>query len=250
MSQLDSITQNQSIPHPRERDPSLTFEDRYGDIVKWIEKRRRGIDLAQIEWSDIKQLILIRISQQYHMFDPARGEFRKWVNRVITNAIRNIWRDNLAAISRPCITGKGGCVDNMGGGLCRRTKSGIQCSECKAYRDWEARKGDHHAITLPLPLDNHSQEVHSKQSDFMDIEGKKRVIDEKMKERLTRAEWRAYKMLMIQHKPEEEVAKALGFKRKKGQAKSKMFTGYSVILQMKHRFVEMAKAIILENDLA
>lgn len=234
---------------PRERDPNLTFEDRYTDIVHWVEKRRRNIDLATLEWLDIRQLILIRVSQQYHTFDPAKGEFRRWVNRVITNCLRNIWRDHLAAFQRPCVTGKGGCVDNVGSGLCRRTPSGTQCSECPAYKDWEARKGDHHAISLPLPLDNHSQEVHSKQSDFMDIAGKKAVIDEKMKGKLTRAEWRLYRLLMVRHLSEEEAAKAMGYKHKKGR-KPRMWAGYQIVLNARKKFVEIAKAIIEENDLA
>lgn len=230
-------------------EPDLTFEERYKETVMWVEKRRRRIDLANLEWADIRQLLLIRVSQQYSKYDRFKGPYKNWVNKVLTRAICSIWRDFYAKVARPCVTGKGGCVDNMGGTLCRRTPSGVQCSECPAYRDWEQRKGDHHNITLPLPLDNHSQEVHSKQSDFMDIEGKKAIIDRKMRERLTRAEWKLYKAIIIQHKSDAEASRIMGFKKKRG-SNSKMPAGYAVILAARHRFVEIAREIIEAEHLA
>lgn len=229
---------------------ALTFEERYPEILMWIEKRRRGIDLATIDWPDIRQTILIRISQQYHVYNPAQSEFSHWVNTVITNTIRNIWRDHLAGFSRPCITGKGGCVENMGNNLCRRTPSGLQCSECPAYAEWEKRKGNHHAIRLPLPLDNHSQEVHSAPSDFIDINSREKLIHQKMRDRLTRTEWRVYRAIVINHKSEQEVAVELGFRRRRKGDKARMYHGYSVILAMKKKFVACARQIIDDYDLA
>lgn len=230
------------FPNQRE---VMTFEERYEECLYWVEKRRRTIDLASIEWIDIRQLILIRLSQQYHMFDPAKGPFKKWANHVITNAIRNIWRDNYRVYARPCV----GCVDNMGNENCRRTDSGLQCAQCPAYREWEAKKKAQHDIKLAVSMENHTQEVSNHQSDFMDIGAKKKIIDEKMRGKLTRQEWKAYKMLMVQNKSEEEVGVALGFKHKRGRA-LRMFPGYLAVLSLRHKFVELAKVIIEEEGLA
>ncbi len=236
-----------------QRTPGLTFTQRYPEVLYYVNKRKRRLDLATLPWEDIRQLILIRVSEQYEKpgaaFDPAKGPFKKWLNRVITNAVRNIWRDNLSHFSRPCITGKGGCVENMGGDLCRRTSSGKQCAECPAFRKWEKRKGGHNAVRLTLSMENHSQEVSNVSSDFLDVAAKKRVIDARIKGKLTKQEWRIYSLLMIKGKSEEETAKALGFRAKRGQ-KTKMFPGYLIILAARHRFVAATREIIRDEDLA
>lgn len=221
-----------------------TFEQRYTEICVWVDKRRRKWDLNVVDWDDARQMILIHISEQYDSYDPTLGPFGNWVNRLITNKIKNIWRDHYTNYSRPCILG---CPYNSGGQTCSKTRSGTQGAECPAYRDWQKRKGDQFNVRQTLSLDNHAQEVSNVSSDFMDIAAKKRVIDARIREKLTKQEWRIYKTLIIQGKSEEETAKALGFKNKRGQ---KMFGGYLVILAARHRFVEMAKAIIEDEDLA
>lgn len=238
---------------------ALTFEQRYTEISSWVDKRRRSIDLATLPWDDIRQLVLIRVSQQYASFDEAKGPFSHWVNRVITNALRNIYRDWYSTAARPCVTGKGGCSENMGGNLCRRTASGVQCRECPAYREWEHRKGDQYAIMHPVPLEMPGNdgkasamerpEAHSTQADYIDYPEKQKQLHARMKERLTRVEWRAYRMLIILHKSEEEVGKALGFKHKAGK-RQRMFPGYLAVLSLRHKFINLARQILAEEDLA
>lgn len=238
----------------------LSFEERWVEVCHWVDKRRRKLDLVTLSWEDCRSELLEHAWKQFPTFDPARGEFRKWMNKILTNKIRNIYRDNLAKWSRPCITGKGGCADNMGGTLCRRTPSGVQCSECPAYRDWEQKKGAQFAIMQPLPLEvpaegeggNRTvprQEVSNTQADFVDYQEKGAQLHALMRKRLTREEWRAYKLLIIQHKPEAQVARALGFREKRGK-KSRMFPGYLSLLSLRHKFVKLAKEILEEEDLA
>lgn len=241
----------------------LTFEERYQDTLREVDKREASWDLAAISWADARQMILIRISQKYHLFDPNKTingrpvEYTHWVQRVISRAIYSIWRDNLGKMSRPCIgnveNGHQRCVFNAGEDLCTKTPSGKQCAECPLYKDWERRKKDHHAVKHTLSLDHHSQEVSSIQADFLDIDGKKQVIDAKMKERLPPHEWRVYKLLFVKGGTDRQAAKLLGFKDKRKTRSGKrmrMFSGYSAILKLKHRFVAIAKQIIEENDLA
>lgn len=223
----------------------LTFEDRYKQIFVEIEKRHKKWDLAIVPFEDARQIILVVINKNYHTYNEKKGEFVKWVNKVITNAIYNIWRDNLTKYSKPCILG---CVFNTGGETCSKTSSGKQCSECPLYRKWEKRKKSHHAVKQPLPLDNHAQEVGNIQSDFLDIDAAKKIIDAKMKERLIPREYKIYYALMIQNKPEEEVAKLLGPTKK--QNKSRMYLNYQQLLALRHKFVTLAKMIIESEDLA
>ena len=234
----------------------MTFEERYEEIVYWIEKRRRNFDLATLEWEDVRQMILIRIQRKYDLFDPTKTvggkpvEFRKWVNRVITRTLCSIWRDHLSNFSRPCVTGKGGCAFNVGGDQCSATPSGLQCSECPAFKAWEAKKKDLHAIKMTLSLDTpkYSAEAQNMQGDFVNIDEKKAVIDQKMKGKLNRAEWKMYKLLIIKGMSEREVAKAMGFKKKK-VGKKNLYPGYQIILTAKKKFVQMAREIIEEEGL-
>ena len=216
-----------------------------------------------VPWEDAHQMILIHISRQYPKFDEAKGEFSHWVQKVITNKILGIWRDNYIKYARPCVVG---CIFNGGGESCTKTPSGRQCSECPLYREWEKRKKDHHIVKQPLPLENHIQEAssidaRSHASDFVDYEGIKKIVDKEMRKRLTPIEWKVYKLLIIkkgdrkktEKEVEKEAAKLLGFKDKKRTKtgrKRRTFNGYLSVLALRHRFVAEAKKIIAEMNLA
>lgn len=228
----------------------LTYEERFTEIEREVDKRKRGYDLHLMPWPDARQVILLRIWLKYHLYDPEKGPFPNWVQTVITHTILNIWRDNLTVHSRPCIAG---CIWNAGDNLCERTKSGIQCAECPAYRIWEnSYKKDRYSIRQPVSLENHTQEVNNQQSDFMDIEGKKAIIDREMKKRLDRQEWRVYKLLMVDGGTEADAGKLLGFKTKRAKkgGKRPMHGGYLRVLELRHKFVALAKEIIADENLA
>ncbi len=233
---------------------SPTFEERYDSILFELEKRKGMWDLAAVSWEDAQQMILLHVYQQYGKFNPAKKdkdgrpvEFSHWLQSVITRKIYSIWRDHLAKWSRPCLGnpkhGMERCAFNGGADLCTATKSGKQCGECKLYKDWERSKKLQHDIKQTLPIENHTQEVSNIQSDFIDIEGKKAVIDREMKKRLPKEEWRIYRMLMIENRPEKEAGRALGFRRKKGK-RQKLYPGYLKVLALRHKFVAVAKQII------
>ncbi len=233
---------------------SPTFEERYEQICFELDKRRGMWDLAAVPWPDARQMILLRIYQQYGKFNPTKKdkdgrpvEFSHWVQSVITRAVHNIWRDNLCKWSRPCLGnpkhGMERCAFNGGGDLCTATKSGKQCGECKLYKDWEKGKKRQHDIKQTLPIENHIQEVSNIQSDFTDIEGKKRIIDREMQKRLPPNEWKVYRMLMIDGKTERQAARAMGFKNDP-KRKTKMYRGYLAVLALRHKFVDVAKKVI------
>lgn len=241
----------------------LTFEDRYDSINYEIEKRRARWDVGTVDFDDAKQIILVRIWRKYHTFNESKiiddrpVEFVHWVNRVITHAIYNIWRASSGNSNRPCVgnseNGHCRCVFNGGDDLCTKTPSGKQCAECPLFKDWERRKKSQHAIKHTLSLEHHAHEANSIQSDFLDIKGKKALIDAEMKKCLEPHEWRVYKHLIIKGGSEEEAAKLLGFKQRaktKNGRKPKTYAGYSAILKLRKMFVELAKRIIENENLA
>lgn len=160
-----------AVSHP-------TFEDRAEEIWQLIENRRGTMDIAGMEWKDVRQLVLIRVHEQYDKFSPADGEFAHWLNRLISNSLSNIWRDNGGSLIRPCIKGKLGCPSNCGGDLCSATPSGLQCAECPLYRKWEKFKGSKYAIKFPIPLEtkdpttgHETTHPEATVASFLDVEG-------------------------------------------------------------------------------
>jgi len=76
----------------RVRDPSdaaawREFEARYRDLIRRT-CRRHGLQAADAE--DVCQLVLLALARALQGFrlDPARGRFRDYLGRVVTNAIR------------------------------------------------------------------------------------------------------------------------------------------------------------------
>jgi hypothetical protein len=114
-----------------------SFEEMIPAVLVEINKRKSGWSLSSISFEDVSQMLLIRAFNKYHTYIPEKGEFSHWVNRLISNALNNILRDNLQKFSRPCIQG---CQFNLGDSHCSYTKSGQQCSECPLYRKWKKKE--------------------------------------------------------------------------------------------------------------
>ena len=220
----------------------IKFEERYDIIVNEINKRRNKWTLASLDFEDVTQIILIRIFQKYDTYHEEEGVFIKWLNRVISNALKNILRDNYTKFSRPCILG---CPFNLGDDACGYTPSKKQCNECPIFARWKERKEDHFNVAQSLPLENHAQEVSSIQQDSLDIAHAKDIIDIKMKDYLKPNEYRIYDLLYIQNKTPEEVGTLLKYKK----SKNSDIPGYQIQRKLKHKFIELSKKIIEEEGL-
>ena len=254
MSEQPSSDAPQVAPTP----PIPTFEEQLPFIEKQIDNRRKKWTLTTLDWEDCRQLILIRVWQKYSQFNPAKGSpsvsiekrFEHWLNRLISHALTNILRDSYLRYSRPCIR-DGGCVYNLGTGHCGFTSSGTQCAECPLYAEWQNKKEAEYNIKSSLALEHHSQEVSSIQSDFMDIEGKKKIIDQKMRKELGMWEWQIYKQLYILYRTPLEATKELEkiaatWKR---PLKPTDPTDYQAILKLSKMMREMMIDIIKREDL-
>lgn len=236
-----------AILNPNDRQ---TIEQRLPFVEKTIEKRRRKWTLTTLAFDDVKQIIMIHVWKKYDTFDPAKAPFEHWLNTVISSQWKNVLRDNLFRWSRPCIR-DGGCFHDLGNGGCAYTPSKTQCNECPIYLDWTRKKEAEHNIKASLALEHHAQEVSNVQSDFIDIEGKKRVIDEKMKGELTRWEWNIYRFIYVDHLTPAEAVKEL----EKLVAKRKRPLGeddpldYQAVLRCSKMMKELMIEIIKREDL-
>lgn len=177
------------------------FEDFIEIIDQELEKRRHKWTLDAIAWmdyQDVSQIIRLHIFKKWSLYNQTEP-FLPWVNRVITNQIRNLIRNHYGNFRRPCLT----CAAAESDTHCAIYIN--QCSACPLYAEWEKRKKSAHDTKLPLCLDNHAQEVFDIVEERVDIEKATFNLHEAMRNILKALEWKIYKCLYIDHKSEDEA---------------------------------------------
>lgn len=236
----DSQKQKKNIETSSSLKPS--FEEQLPIIQRELEKRKSKWTLSSIPFEDMCQMVILRIFKKYHQYDPDKGEFSHWVNKVISSTIKNILRDHYYKYNRPCL----GCVKNKGDDLCSWTPSGKQCDECPAFAKWKKNKERQFNVKQSLPLENHIQEVENQIGDFLDIDNAKSVIDIKIKAKLKPLEYKLYTLLYINGHDEKKAGELMDYK----VTDDKRGAGYQQIIKMKQSIIKAAKQIIDEEDLA
>lgn len=220
----------------------LTFEDCYDEIIKVINRHKFMWNLKakpDIEWKDIRQIILTHIYVKWEKFDQTK-KLSSWLFSVCRNQIYNLVRNNYYNFARPCLR----CPfardqEENGCGL-----YGQISDKCRLIREWNLHKRQAHNTKLPLPLCHHELEVFDLPSEEIDIEKNATEIHEKMKEVLKPQEWRAYRLLYIEHKSEEETAIALGYKsNEKGRA-----PGYKMLRIIQKNIIKKVKEFIYSSE--
>lgn len=217
------------------------FEESIGDIDREIAKRRNKWNLTVLAWmdfQDVSQILRIHIYKKWHLYDPKKP-LGPWINRIISNQIKNLIRNNYGNYARPCLR----CAAAEGGDLCSiYTK---QCGDCPLYSNWEKSKKRAHDAKLPVSLEDHHQEVHSMPSDTVDIEKIAKKLHKKMKSILKPVEWSVYKYLYIEQKSEEETAKLMGYRTsEKGRQ-----PGYKQIKNIKKSIIVKVKKTLSRDEI-
>ena len=220
-----------------------SFEDKLKQIEAALERKRAKWDLdavAYVDYDDIKQIIMAHIYKKWHLWDQSKP-IEPWLSRVVSNQFKNLLRNHYGNYARPCLR----CQFNTGADGCSKTRSGIQENSCAEYKEWEQKKKTAYDIKLAVTIENHTNEVYQKQDSFLNIENASNRLQIEMRSHLSQRHFIAFKMLFIENKSDEEVAKYLGFKTNE----KKRSAGYKQIKNLKKIFQEKAKQIIKEKDI-
>ena len=215
------------------------FEENIEVIDQEIRKRRNKWNLTALAWmdfDDVSQILRFHIFKKWDMYDPSQP-LTPWVNRIISNQIKNLIRNNYGNFTRPCLK----CAAAEGFGGCNIY--GDQDSKCPLFAKWEKTKKRAHDAKLPLALENHTKEVSSMGGDFFDVELAAKKLHKKMKTILKANELQVYELLYIENLEEEDVAKKMGNKTTEKNRQP----GYKQIKNIKKSILIKVKKEIEKN---
>jgi DNA-directed RNA polymerase specialized sigma24 family protein len=220
-----------------------SFEEKLKEIEAALERKRSKWDLdavTYIDYDDIKQVIMAHIHKKWNLWDQSKP-IEPWLSRVVSNQFKNLLRNHYGNYVRPCLR----CEFNIGGDGCGKTVSTIQDTSCSMYADWTKKKKTAYDIKLAVTMENHIHEIHSRRDENINLDEATIRLTNKIQGQLNTRHFEAFKMLFVQNKSEEEVARYLGFKT----SEKKRSAGYKQIKNLKKIFQEKAKKIIEENDI-
>ena len=232
---------------------TFTFEDRYDEISLEVKKRRGKWFLNSLAWfdfEDVEQIIKAHIYKKWHQWDQRRP-LGPWINKIITNQMKNILRNNYSNFVRPCLS----CPFNQSkssidpgitpGSLCGFTSSGMQDGECPLYAKWEKTKKSAYDIKMAVTMENHVGEVSSMHDTQINVDDAVEKMAKEMKKILPERQYKVYDMLFVQHMEEEEVARIMGYKTNEKGRKA----GYKQLKNLKKIFKEKAIAILKKGEI-
>jgi len=218
------------------------FEDRLQEIDIEIAKKRPKWGLTALAWmdfEDVSQILRIHIFRKWHLYDPSK-KLGPWVRTIISNQIKNLIRNNYTNFVKPCSR----CAASDGDMGC--TIYGKQSASCPLFKNWLKNKKSAYDTKMPLPLENHSNEIQNVfQKDYTDIELAAEKLHKKMKEILKPNEWSIYKFLYIEHKSELEAAKLMGYKT----SEKNRSPGYKQIKNVKKRIIQKVKKSLENHEI-
>ena len=218
-----------------------TFEDFIDVINSEIIKRKTKWNLTAINWmdfSDVAQILRIHIYKKWHLYDHKKP-LAPWVNRIISNQIKNLIRNNYSNFTRPCL--KCSAAESEEG--C--SIYGKQCNSCPLYANWEKSKKNAHDTKLTVSIENHTQEINDLPIDSMNIEIAAENIHRKMEKVLKPIEWRVYRYLYIDGKDEEQTAKLMGYRT----SEKNRIAGYKQIKNIKKIIILKVKKYLYSGEI-
>lgn len=217
----------------------LKFEDCVATIDEEIFKRKHKWNLTSLTWmdfNDVAQILRIHINNKWNQYDQSKP-LAPWINRIITNQIRNLIRNYYGNFSRPCLK----CSAFEGENLC--SIYGKQSNACALYAKWSKSKKNAYDTKLPVSMENHINEIHNKSFQNISIEKTIKEINFKIREKLKANEWIYYSKVYIENLSEIDAAKALGYKT----TEKNRDAGYKQLKNLKKSVVSKVKQIIQED---
>lgn len=193
----------------------IKFETCINLINTEILKRKNKWTLSTLNWidfEDVSQIIRFHIYKKWNLYDESKP-ILPWINRIISNQIKNLIRNNYGNYARPCLK----CAAALGDNECRIY--GKQDQACPMFKNWLKTKKNAYDLKMAVSIEDHSNEINNQYSLDTNIQKAADNLHAKMQEILKPIEWKVYELLYIQHKTEEQVCRILKFKYDK-KAKS------------------------------
>lgn len=218
-----------------------SFENHIREIDQEIFKRKNKWTLTAISWmdfSDVAQILRFHIYRKWHLYNQSKPLI-PWINRIISNQIKNLIRNNYSNYARPCLK----CLAAEGNDGCNIY--GIQCSKCPLYKKWEEKKKNAYDTKLTLSLENHKQEIGDMTQENVDLELSVNNVHIKVEKFLKPIEWKIYQYLYVQGLDEEKVAKLMGYKT----TEKNRSAGYKQIKNLKKSILFKVKKHIYNGDI-
>jgi hypothetical protein len=233
----------------RGRPRKIRFEDKFELIEAQLDKRRGKWFLkaiSWISWDDVTQIIKTHIYNKWHLWDQKRP-IEPWLNRIISNQIKNILRNHYSNFIRPCNQcpfNSSGAIDNINDeNYCSWTKTGRQDGTCPLYAKWEKTKKASFHINMAGAIDDNVVAC-KVQKDF-DIDKSTKKLNILMKENLSEKHYQIYEMIHVKDLDINEAAAKLGYKSNEKGRKA----GYKQIKNFEKMFKELARKLIKDNDI-
>lgn len=239
-------------------DEHKKYEDKADVIDRELKKRKHKWFLDSLSWldyNDVCQIIRAHIHKKWDQWDQSRP-IEPWVNKIITNQMKNILRNHYGNYARPCL----GCpfntpsgappsdekTDGFSDNLCGFTQSGLQCNECPLYAKWEKTKKAAYQIKIPLAMEYHYNEASQISSGgIFNLDLAVEKVHEEMQKTLNEKQFYIYTMLFIEKMDDEEVADKMGYKTNEKGRKA----GYKQIKNLKKMFKEKVESILKKKDI-
>lgn len=218
-----------------------TFEESINEINFEITKRKNKWNLTAINWmdfSDVSQILRIHIYKKWHLYDEKKP-LAPWVNRIISNQIKNLIRNNYSNFTRPCL--KCAAAESEDGCAIYRS----QCSSCPLFANWEKSKKNAHDTKLTVSIENHSQEINDMPTSSLNLEEAANNIHFKMQKVLKPIEWKVYYYLYVEGKDEEQTAKLMGYRT----SEKNRVAGYKQIKNIKKVIILKVKKYLYSGEI-
>ena len=191
-----------------------------------------------MDFDDVSQILRIHIFKKWHLYDTKKP-LNPWINRIISNQIKNLIRNNYGNYCRPCLK----CAAAEAGDLCYIY--GKQSEACPLFANWSRTKKQAYNAKLPVSINDHTYEINSTEYSDIDILGVMDRISAKMKEVLKPAEWKIYQALYIEHMSEEDAATLMGYKTNE----KNRIPGYKQIKNVKKAIIKKVKRMLEDGEI-
>ena len=187
---------------------NINFE-KYGPLIdSEISKRRSRWTLSALSWldfDDVSQIVRIHAYNKLHLYDDTKP-ILPWINRLISNQIKNIIRNNYGNYTRPCLR----CAASLGEHGCRIYNE--QCEKCPLFKNWQKNKKNAYDLKVTVSIEDHTNEINSHQSQGLDINLAIQNLSKRLEQILKPIEWQVYNLLYIENKSEKFICRALKLK--------------------------------------